>query len=71
LSFKKIKYKQSIFYEHLEAWRNKWRNKMNSTKKFLAILKGDKKLLGIFGGILLDGAILVGIIIAACVWYLS
>lgn len=44
---------------------------MNSTKKFLAILKGDKKLLGIFGGILLDGAILVGIIIAACVWYLS
>ncbi len=43
---------------------------MNGTKKFLAILKGDKKLLGIFGGILLDGAILIAIIIAVCVWYL-
>jgi hypothetical protein len=43
---------------------------MRSSKRFLAILGGDKKLLGMFGGIVIDVAILVAILVMACVWYL-
>ena len=44
---------------------------MSRSKKFLAILKDDKKLLGMFGGIVVDVAVLVAIVVTACVWYLS
>jgi len=44
---------------------------MSNSKRFLAILRGDKKLLGMFGGIVLDVAVLVAILVTACVWYLS
>jgi len=43
---------------------------MASSKRFLAILRGDKKLLGLFGGIVVDVAVLVAILVMACVWYL-
>jgi hypothetical protein len=43
---------------------------MSRSKKFLAILKDDKKLLGMFGGIVVDVAFLVAIVVTACVWYL-
>lgn len=43
---------------------------MSRSKRFLAILRGDKKLLGMFGGIVIDVAVLVAILVTACVWYL-
>ena len=43
---------------------------MSRSKRFLAILKDDKKLLGMFGGIVIDVAVLVAIVVTACVWYL-
>lgn len=43
---------------------------MSNSKRFLVILRGDKKLLGMFGGIVIDMVVLVAIITAACVWYL-
>ena len=43
---------------------------MASSKRFLAILRGDMKLLGMFGGIVIDVAVLVAILVTACVWYL-
>jgi len=41
-----------------------------SSKRFLSILRDDKKLLGIFGGIVIDVIVLVTIVVTACVWYL-
>ena len=43
---------------------------MSRSKKFLAILKDDRKLLGMVGGIVADVAVLVAIVVTACVWYL-
>lgn len=43
---------------------------MSNSKRFLAILRDDKKLLGMFGGIVIDMAVLATIIVTACVWYL-
>jgi len=43
---------------------------MRRSRKFLTILKDDKKLLGMFGGIVVDVAVLVAILVTACVWYL-
>jgi len=43
---------------------------MSRSKKFLAILRDDKKLLGMFGGIVIDLTVLVAIVVTACVWYL-
>ena len=43
---------------------------MAGSKRFLAILRGDMKLLGMFGGIVIDVAVLVAILVTACVWYL-
>jgi hypothetical protein len=43
---------------------------MSRSKRFVAILRGDKKLLGMFGGIVIDGAVLVAILVTAFVWYL-
>ena len=43
---------------------------MSRSKKFLDSLNEDKKLLGIFGGIVVDVAVLVAIVVTACAWYL-
>ncbi len=44
---------------------------MSKSKRFLAILSGDKKLLGMFGGIVVDVVFLVAIPVIALVWYLQ
>ena len=43
---------------------------MKASKRFLAIIRGDKKLLGMFGGIVVDVVFLVAVLVAALVWYL-
>ena len=43
---------------------------MSRSKKFLAIMRGDRKLLGMFGGMVIDVVVLVAIVVTACVWYL-
>ena len=43
---------------------------MKSSKRFLAIIRGDKKLLGMFGGIIVDVVFLVAILVTAFAWYL-
>ena len=43
---------------------------MSGSKKFMSIVRGDKKLLGMFGGIVIDVTALVAILVMACVWYL-
>ena len=43
---------------------------MARSKRFLAILRGDRKLLGMFGGIVVDVAVIVAILVTACVWFL-
>jgi hypothetical protein len=43
---------------------------MRRSRKFLAIIRDDKKLLGMFGGIVIDVAVLVAVVVTACVWYL-
>lgn len=43
---------------------------MNGTKKLLMIVRDDKRLLGMFSGIIIDIAAIVAIVIVACVWYL-
>jgi hypothetical protein len=44
--------------------------KMSRSKKFMSIVRGDKKLLGMFGGIVIDVTALVAILVMVCVWYL-
>jgi hypothetical protein len=43
---------------------------MSNSKRFLAILRDDKKLLGMFGGIVVDVVVLAAIIVMAFIWYL-
>jgi hypothetical protein len=43
---------------------------MGRSKTFATILKNDKKLFGMFGGIILNAAVLVGILVTFCIWYL-
>ena len=43
---------------------------MSKSKKFISIIKSDKKLLVMFGGIVIDATALVAILVMACVWYL-
>jgi hypothetical protein len=43
---------------------------MSRSKKFMSVVRGDKKLLGMFGGIVIDVTALVAILVMACVWYL-
>ena len=43
---------------------------MKASKRFLAIIRGDKKLLGMFGGIVVDVVFLVAVLVTALVWYL-
>ncbi|MGB8707468.1 MAG: hypothetical protein WCD72_05905 [Dehalococcoidia bacterium] len=43
---------------------------MSRTKKFMSIVGGDKKLLGMFSGIVINVTALVAILVMACVWYL-
>lgn len=40
-------------------------------KELLTIIKGDKKLLAMFSGTLVDGVILVFVIFMACCWFLT
>ena len=44
---------------------------MKASKRFLAIIRGDKKLLGMFGGIVVDVVFLVAVLVTAFVWYLK
>ena len=44
--------------------------KMNNVNKFPAILKSDRRLLAMFGGLVLDAVILIGLVITAGIWYL-
>jgi hypothetical protein len=43
---------------------------MKSSKRFLAIVRGDKRLLVMFGGIVVDVAFLAAILLTAFAWYL-
>jgi hypothetical protein len=43
---------------------------MSKSKKFLSIVRGDKKLLGMFSGIVFDITALLAILILAFAWYL-
>ena len=43
---------------------------MSRTKRLAIIVKGDKKLLGMLSGIVIDVTALVAILVMACVWYL-
>jgi hypothetical protein len=43
---------------------------MSRSKKFMSIVRGDKKLLGMFSGIVIDVTALVAILVMACIWYL-
>jgi hypothetical protein len=43
---------------------------MRKTKKLMALVKDDKRLLGMLSGILIDVTALVAILVTACVWYL-
>ena len=43
---------------------------MSRTKKFMSIVRGDKKLLSMFSGIVINVTALVAILVMACVWYL-
>lgn len=43
---------------------------MSRSKRFLTIMRADKKLLGMFGGIVIDVVVLLAIGVTACAWYL-
>jgi hypothetical protein len=43
---------------------------MSKSKKFMSIIRADKKLLGMLSGIVIDVTALVAILVTACVWYL-
>jgi hypothetical protein len=43
---------------------------MSKSKKFMSVIKGDRKLLGMLSGIVIDVSALVAILVTACVWYL-
>ena len=43
---------------------------MSKTKKLVTIVKGDRKLMGMLSGIVIDMTALVAILVTACIWYL-
>jgi len=43
---------------------------MSKTKKLVTIIRGDRKLLGMLSGIVIDATALLAIVVMACVWYL-
>jgi len=43
---------------------------MSRTKKLVTIVRGDRKLLGMLSGILIDVTALMAIVVIACVWFL-
>jgi len=43
---------------------------MSKSKKFISIIKSDKKLLGMFSGIVFNFTVLVAMLVWAFVWYL-
>ncbi len=48
-------------FQEVRRWRG--------ARKLLTILRDDRKLPGMFGGILIDVAIIVAVTIVAFVWY--
>jgi hypothetical protein len=50
--------------------RDQKEDEMRKTKKLVAIVRDDKRLLGMLSGILVDVTALVAILVTACVWYL-
>lgn len=61
---------ENIEEESRKAARYGEELEMKKSKRFVAIVRGDTKLLGMFGGIVVDVAFLVAILITACAWYL-
>jgi hypothetical protein len=61
---------ENIEEESRKAARYGEELEMKKGKRFVAIVRGDTKLLGMFGGIVVDVAFLVAILITACAWYL-
>jgi hypothetical protein len=43
---------------------------MRKSKKFMSVITADKKLLGLFSGIVLNFTVLVAMLVWAFVWYL-
>ena len=43
---------------------------MSSSKKVLTIINNDRKLMAMFGGAILDGIILIGLVITASIYFL-
>jgi hypothetical protein len=43
---------------------------MSKSKKFMSIIRADKKLLGMFSGIVINFTVLIAILVCAFVWYL-
>jgi hypothetical protein len=43
---------------------------MSDSKKFMSIVRADRKLLGMFSGIVINFTVLVAILVLAFVWYL-
>jgi hypothetical protein len=43
---------------------------MSKSKKFMSIIRADKKLLGMFSGIVINVTVLIAILVCAFVWYL-
>jgi len=52
-------------------YRKQRRDKiMSSSKKVLTIINNDRKLMAMFGGAILDGIILIGLVITASIYFL-
>ena len=43
---------------------------MSKSKKFMSIIRADKKLLGLFSGIVINFTAIVAMLVLAFVWYL-
>ena len=54
--------------DDLDSWMQE--DEMRKTRKLVEIVRGDRQLLGMFSGIVLDITVLVAILVTACVWYL-
>jgi hypothetical protein len=43
---------------------------MSRSKKFMAIVRHDRKLVGMLSGIVINITALLAILVTACIWYL-
>lgn len=53
-----------------DGTKRKKGEEMDKSKKLMALVRDDKRLLGMLSGILIDVTALVAILVTACVWYL-